>query len=618
VQKEADMPEAVRLVVWDLDETFWHGTVTEGGIKAYIQEHHDVVVDLARRGIMSSICSKNSPETIIPILEEKGIRDYFIFPSISWEPKGARLAALIEAVQLRAPTIMFIDDNPNNLAEAQASVPGIQVERETFIPSLLSDPRFKGKDDFKLSRLAQYKMLESKKRDEVSAKGDNHAFLRNCDVRVLIEWDVESHIDRAVELINRTNQLNFTKSRLPEDPEQARDLLRRQMSNPAAQAGLVHVVDKYGDYGFIGFFLLQAGRNQTSADTAAQTLQHFCFSCRTLGMLVEQWVYEWLRKPQLQVVGEVLTDLSMVRSIDWVRQVSSLNGKADASNHRVAPQVRLHGGCEIQALSHYFGEFAGAVTVNGNFGAGRLFVRVNSASLLLSALDRVNPDFEEEAHRLALPYDLLISSYFSNAPEGSVFVFSGAMDALVHAPRYRHREHGWEIRLEPSGFPTSFDLIQSSAEDLQARIDSANYQPAAKEQVMINLSRLKEAYVSVRPPTGEHLREVMEALFRRVPVGCKMIVLLDHDQTRLGDGTLQDLSVVTTYNAAIRAVVAGYPFVELLSYSNFIEDEAEILVGGNHYDRMVFYRLAQAARETILAMPGKDALRPVVDEMAAE
>ena len=26
------MPEEIRLVIWDLDETFWKGTLAEGGI----------------------------------------------------------------------------------------------------------------------------------------------------------------------------------------------------------------------------------------------------------------------------------------------------------------------------------------------------------------------------------------------------------------------------------------------------------------------------------------------------------------------------------------------------------------------------------------------------------
>jgi hypothetical protein len=47
------MSEAVRLVIWDLDETFWSGTLTEGGI-VYNEATHNIVLELARRGIMVS------------------------------------------------------------------------------------------------------------------------------------------------------------------------------------------------------------------------------------------------------------------------------------------------------------------------------------------------------------------------------------------------------------------------------------------------------------------------------------------------------------------------------------------------------------------------------------
>jgi HAD superfamily phosphatase (TIGR01681 family) len=146
--------EPVRLVIWDLDDTFWEGTVTEGGIKRYVQDHHDMVIELARRGIMSSICSKNDDATIKSLLKQAGILDYFIFPSVSWEPKGGRIAAIVEAVQLRPATVMFIDDNPGNRAEAVALLPDLQVEDEKFLPKLLADWRFKGKADASLERLA--------------------------------------------------------------------------------------------------------------------------------------------------------------------------------------------------------------------------------------------------------------------------------------------------------------------------------------------------------------------------------------------------------------------------------------------------------------------------------
>src|SRR3984957_13452175 len=235
------MAEPVRLVVWDLDETFWRGTLVEGGIREYVQAHHEIVVELARRGILSSICSKNDEQSVVKILEEREILDYFVFPDISWDPKGPRLAALIEAVQLRPATVMFIDDNPRNLAEAKAMIPDLQLEDEKFIPKLLADPRFVGKDDTDLSRLKQYKLLEARREAQRSADGGGHQFLRDSDIRVCFDHDLEdvANLDRAIELINRTNQLNYTKRRLPEDLEEARRILRQDAASMDRQGGLI-------------------------------------------------------------------------------------------------------------------------------------------------------------------------------------------------------------------------------------------------------------------------------------------------------------------------------------------------------------------------------------------
>ena len=135
--RNESMIEAVRLLIWDLDDTYWRGTLTEGGITEYVREHHDIVIKLAQRGIMSSICSKNDEVKVMEILKREGIADYFIFPSISWGPKATRLASIIEAVQLRPATVMFIDDNHLNRAEAVDLIPDLQIEDETFLTRLL-------------------------------------------------------------------------------------------------------------------------------------------------------------------------------------------------------------------------------------------------------------------------------------------------------------------------------------------------------------------------------------------------------------------------------------------------------------------------------------------------
>ena len=223
---ESATQEAVRLVVWDLDETFWRGTISEEGI-TYRRDAHDIVIELARRGIVSSICSKNDLAVVREVLEREGIWEYFIFPSVDWDPKGPRLARLVEDVQLRAPTIMFIDDNPMNLAEAQHYVPGLQVASHVFIEDILESPLFRGKADPEMSRLKQYKLLERRKQDEAVSGADNTSFLRESNIVVTIEHDLDPHIDRAIELINRTNQLNFTSNRLPEEPKQRGPLCGR-------------------------------------------------------------------------------------------------------------------------------------------------------------------------------------------------------------------------------------------------------------------------------------------------------------------------------------------------------------------------------------------------------
>ncbi len=430
-QQVALQAEAVRLVIWDLDETFWQGTITEGGISQYLQHHHDIVVELARRGIISSVCSKNDEASTLAILRERGIAEYFVFPSISWEPKGARIAALIEAVQLRPATVMFIDDNPNNRAEAAAFVPDLQIEDETFIARMLEDRRFKGKDDAALSRLAQYRLLEARKRDEVKSGADNSAFLRESDVRVIIEHDVLQHLDRAIELINRTNQLNFTKQRLPERIEHARATLTRQLANFRSQAGLVRVIDRYGDYGFVGFFLIRSNTNPLSAGDVL----HYCFSCRTLGLQVERWLYEQLGRPDLKVVGEVQADLFAPGEIDWVRFGGTGDEKADGPKEDM---IRINGGCEATVIAHYLRPHAKALDVSSNFASGGWVVALHGASLLLSAADRAGPEFRAECAALRLPYELMVSDFFDAKYQGALFVFNADLDS-VRGHRYRHK-----------------------------------------------------------------------------------------------------------------------------------------------------------------------------------
>ena len=189
------MTEPIRLVIWDLDETFWHGTLTEGGMRWRAEAEH-AVKTLAARGIVSALCSKNDPADVKRVLAAHRMRRFFVFNSISWESKGPRLAAQIAAIQLRPQSVLFIDDNALNRAEAAHFVPGLQIADETIVPVLLDDARCAGKPDRDLARLAQYKLLERRQKDAARTGGDTTAFLRASNITVRIEHDIDAHIDQ--------------------------------------------------------------------------------------------------------------------------------------------------------------------------------------------------------------------------------------------------------------------------------------------------------------------------------------------------------------------------------------------------------------------------------------
>ena len=53
MKKDFDITKT-KLVIWDLDETFWDGTLSEGSIK-FNPEHLQLVEDLTLKGIMTPI-----------------------------------------------------------------------------------------------------------------------------------------------------------------------------------------------------------------------------------------------------------------------------------------------------------------------------------------------------------------------------------------------------------------------------------------------------------------------------------------------------------------------------------------------------------------------------------
>lgn len=569
------MPESVRLVIWDLDETLWRGTLSEGGISEHVAANYDIIRELARRGIMSSICSKNDRDAVEAVLREQEVWDFFVFPSIEWSPKGHRLQAIIEAMQLRPASVLFVDDNHGNRAEAAALIPDLQIVSDDFIPSMLADPRFVGKDDGGLTRLAQYKLLEKRNADQLASTGSNVDFLRKSNIRIYIETDVEKHIDRVIELIERTNQLNFTKKRLSGTEEwDSLDGLKQHIRDFRRQAGLIQVADDYGDYGFCGFYLL-------GTFFTGRELEHFCFSCRTLGMGVESYVYQLLGAPQLTIAGEVLSNPITDPEVDWItlEREPIIIGAPSARDDRSRP-FRLRGGCDLMAIGHYASLISD--DVRGEYSSCRdvWYLRTDHSAIARLCLEAPSPGVLSDLHEIGYTDSDLNSEILAEAAPGT-WLLSFSPDAW--APLFRHNETGVLVPFLCQGFPTIKDPAAASCEERATLITDPRMQRA--------VDTLARAFTYIGTTPEPHFKQTIRMIAERATSRSAIFVILNKD-TFDSNATP---TPITAYNRWTTEALAGYDNVRFLRTVDFVTSDAEWIEA--HPDRLGFRRMFEHIRD---------------------
>lgn len=295
----------LKLVIWDMDDTFWQGTISEGSVKCPT-EHQKLLKKLVDNGIMNSICSNNDFEVVQKQLESLGLWEYFVFPQISWQRKGPAIEKIITDAQLRPDNTLFVDDRMLNLEEARFRLPELMVLDATKMSVLEEYLEANLSPDPEHTRLERYKLLE-KKAEVRTEMGSDKDFLQQSDIAIALV-SVRPHLARIAELIERTNQLNFTKKRISQTE------LEQLLEQPDVTCKAIRVKDKYGDYGISGFYALR----QTNS---GPKLEHFLFSCRTLNMGIEQYVYFMLGYPPLENTGEPVASL-MDTPPDWIGSIT--------------------------------------------------------------------------------------------------------------------------------------------------------------------------------------------------------------------------------------------------------------------------------------------------------
>jgi len=270
----------MKLIIWDLDGILWSGTLTEGGIGDVNHLVIEFIKESESKGVVHSICSNNSLHAAKKQLEKLGIWELFVFPDIKFGPKGPRVKAIIESCQLRPTDVLFVDDNIINLNEASHFIPNLNLSIDTAFVQKFDIPNSK-------SRTNQYRILELKAADK-----DNVSFLIDSNINIALVENADCLLfsDRIVELANRSNVLNFSRTRF--SSEEIISQLSAFMHDKMNFA--IFAWDRYGYYGLIGYFSIEYSSN-TMINRSWQ-MNHFVFSCRTLTMGIENFCAKYIQE----------------------------------------------------------------------------------------------------------------------------------------------------------------------------------------------------------------------------------------------------------------------------------------------------------------------------------
>src|SRR3990172_7699845 len=243
----------IKCVVWDLDNTLWHGVLAENDEVSLKQEVVTIIETLDRRGILQSVASKNDFDQVMAQLEVFGLHDFFLYPQINWNSKAAAIRNIAESINIGLNTIAFIDDQPFERHEVNFTYPEVLCIDAGNVDTILELPQMKPHfvtEDSKNRRLMYMSDIKRSKLEQ-AFQGPQEAFLATLDMVFTLSDATEDDLQRAEELTVRTNQLNTTGYTYSYEE------LKHFCLSESHKLVVASLTDKFGPYGKIGLALIE-------------------------------------------------------------------------------------------------------------------------------------------------------------------------------------------------------------------------------------------------------------------------------------------------------------------------------------------------------------------------
>ncbi|MFE3197874.1 HAD-IIIC family phosphatase [Embleya sp. NPDC059237] len=281
---EPDMPPTlVKCLVWDLDNTLWHGTLLEDEHVVPFPAIREVIAGLDGRGILQSVCSRNDHDPTWARLRALGMADWFVVPEIGWGRKSEGVRRIAERLGFAPSAIAFIDDQPAERAEVAHHLPDVRCYRAEDAATLLDRPEFSPRTvtvDARRRR-TMYRAGVRRTDERTRFTGSHEDFLRSLEMVMRIGRATEEELSRVEELTLRTSQMNATGVHYPDAA------LRALLDDAHHEVLVTTLTDRFGPHGAVGVVLLRK-------HPRVWRLRLLATSCRVVAFGAGTIILNWL------------------------------------------------------------------------------------------------------------------------------------------------------------------------------------------------------------------------------------------------------------------------------------------------------------------------------------
>ncbi len=292
----ATAPRLVKCVVWDIDNTLLDGVYLESGDipPAANPAMAGTLADLASRGILHAIASKNPPQAAAHAAAVTGAR--FAAVECGWGAKSGALARIAAELAIGTDALAFVDDDPYERAEVGAELPEVLVLAPDEVTDAAGWPEFGAAavTDEARRRGEMYAARRRRQAAEQAFGGSREEFLASAGIQVTIAAAAMADVPRLHELAARTRQFNSAGRAVAE--AELTTLITAQDTDVAAVA----LRDAFGDDGIVGACV-------TSHDPdGTWTVRLLMMSCRAMGRGVIGALLAWVTRSAARAgAGEV-------------------------------------------------------------------------------------------------------------------------------------------------------------------------------------------------------------------------------------------------------------------------------------------------------------------------